>query len=116
MKKQPEKQIQAEVLLKADGEQPQKSRGVADAGSGTDPDAAQQALNDIVSKLREWGFEVTAASPTSISIAGPRELFEQVFQTKLSGPSSSLNVPEELQHAIEGIYVQMPPTYHSSFS
>src|SRR4051812_240487 len=98
MKQQLKKQVQAEVLLKAASEQPQKSKGVAETGSAGNPDASQQTLNDVVSKLREWGFEVTAASPSSISIAGPRELFEQVFQAKFSeqsAGSSALSVPEE---------------------
>lgn len=69
------------------------------------PEAAQS----VVGKLKDSGFDVIAQSANSISVAGPRALFEKVF--KMEPPRDELIVPKEIDDQVEGIYLQAPPKY-----
>jgi serine protease AprX len=81
-------------------------------------------------ELRNAGFEVLddSASPITISIAGSRKLFEEVFGatfvTKKASltkgvdveflvPTEMLKVPERLSYCIEGVAVVHPPELHT---
>jgi hypothetical protein len=114
MKGEPKARIEAEVILRPADERVSKSKQSPDAKSIRQFEASPQAVNGVSSKLCDLGFDVTATSPLTISIAGPRELFERVFQAKFtdqSDSSTSLSIPEEMRNYVDGIYIQTPPTY-----
>jgi hypothetical protein len=105
--------IEAEVILRPTGDRSSEPRQAPEAKSIHQFEASPEVVNDVSSRLRALGFEVTASSPLTISIAGPRKLFEKVFQAELVegfGPTS-LNVPREMDEHVEGVYVQTPPIY-----
>jgi hypothetical protein len=70
-------------------------------------------VEKIADKLRKLGFKVLALGSGSISISGPKVLFERFFKlaSEASPGSETLDVPDEMKDQVEGIYVQSPPTY-----
>jgi subtilisin family serine protease len=80
-------------------------------------------------ELRQRGFEVLEEGQVTISIAGPRQLFEEVFGARFSTQRTALMVdqevefmtsetllqaPDELANLIEGIAIARPPEYYES--
>ncbi|MBI4456854.1 MAG: hypothetical protein HY644_13285 [Acidobacteria bacterium] len=77
-------------------------------------EAAPHVVDEISAKLRAMGFVVTTVSPFTISISGPRVLFERVFRCKLTSggeTSAPLVLPEEIAEHVEQVYIQTPPIY-----
>jgi hypothetical protein len=104
MAKDPEPTLHAEVVLRGAVRQ-SFSLSAEDTipATSTDPGISLQ------DRLRQFGFQIVAASPTSISIAGRRELFSRIFG--LEDAEGSLPVPEEIVEQVEGIYLQPIPDY-----
>lgn len=80
-------------------------------------------------ELRKLGFEVLEEGPVTISIAGSRQQFEEVFSAKLSQRKAVvmegqekeflisdelLQAPGDLANLIEGIAIAQPPEYYQS--
>jgi hypothetical protein len=87
-----------------------------------------QVVRDTVRELRRLGFEVSGISPVTVSISGPRRLFEDVFGATLerrtaevrpgqeaaffsvaAEPERVLEPPEPLRPLIEGVALARPP-------
>jgi serine protease AprX len=92
-----------------------------------------EVTRDAVRELRRLGFTVNAISRVTVSINGPRRLFEEVFSTRLEpqateirpgqeasyfavaeAPEQPVQPPERLQALIEGIAVARPPRLYDS--
>lgn len=103
--------LEAEVVLQA--RRPVAAKASVRAKSVNQFEADPETVEKLISKLNELGFEVLAHSSTSISIAGKRAVFNRVF--KLTDGSDStpphLTVPRDLEDYVEGVYIQVPPTY-----
>ena len=113
MKRKVKDRVEAEVMLRpAD---PTADRGTPVRAETVHRFAAPAgAAASVAERLRDLGFEVTAQSPTSVSISGPKSLFEQVFKSGAAAGrqgGDALTVPEEISEHVEGVYVQAPPTY-----
>lgn len=87
-----------------------------------------------VRELRRLGFEVTSVSTATVSIAGPKELFQSTFKVRLKKETQEvapgvktdyysisrrpettvLEAPDELSETIEGVTLAIPPTYFQS--
>jgi hypothetical protein len=85
-------------------------------------------------ELRRLGFDVTDTSEATVSISGPKELFQSVFSVRLKKETSEvlpgkkadfyavsgepetalLEAPGELRDLIEGVALSMPPTFFES--
>jgi hypothetical protein len=91
----------------------------------SDPNDVRAAEHE----LRKLGFTIAVAGPISISISGPRRLFEEVFGVRLQrrrtkvlgnheveyfevaeGANRLLRPPENLRPLIEGVVLTRPPT------
>ena len=112
MKRATRDRIEAEVILRPanprqDFRQPTRTESVKQF------DPAERVVEKIADKLRKSGFEVVAQGSASISIAGPKALFERFFKldSEVGSESETLDVPDEMKDQVEGIYVQSPPTY-----
>ncbi|MGI9576621.1 MAG: S8 family serine peptidase, partial [Microthrixaceae bacterium] len=97
--------------------------------TSTSPDVA-----DTTRELRRLGFDVTDASEATVSIAGSKELFQNVFGVRLKKETSEvvsgkkvdffgvsgepdaalLQAPGELSDLIEGVALSMPPKFFES--
>lgn len=104
--------IEAEVLLR----QPKPVAGTktttrAQSAGQRAPDS--ETVEKVANRLRALGFEVLAQSPVSVSIAGTRALFTRVLKMSDAPDeiSHDLIVPGDLEDYVEGVYVQVPPTY-----
>jgi hypothetical protein len=92
-----------------------------------------EVTRDAVRELRRLGFTVNAVSQVTVSINGPRRLFEEVFGTRLEPqateirpgqeasyfavaetPEQAVQPPERLQPLIEGVAVARPPRLYDS--
>src|SRR5437773_8584371 len=106
------REIEAEVILRPASPK-QNIRQAIRAESVKQFDPPEGAVEEVVGKLRKLGFKVVAQGSGSISIAGPKELFERFFNLDSEGNTGSetLKVPDEMKDEVEGIYVQSPPTY-----
>lgn len=91
----------------------------------------ESVINNTCNELRRRGFRVLQVSPTTISIAGSRQLFQEVFGTELhkervttmedtevefyappGEPAEQLLQPsEDLSNLIEGVALAVPPVY-----
>ncbi|HEX5617507.1 MAG TPA: S8 family serine peptidase [Solirubrobacteraceae bacterium] len=90
-------------------------------------------VRDAVRELRRLGFTVSAVSQVTVSISGPRRLFEEVFSTRLEAqateirpgqeagyfavaetPEQAVQPPERLLPLIEGVAVARPPRLYES--
>lgn len=86
-------------------------------------------IADSRRELTNLGFTVTAESPTTISIVGPRTRFEEVFGTQLQRESAKVLgehesafftaardpvTPAVLSGLIEGVALSIPPEFHES--
>ncbi len=66
----------------------------------------------VASALRSIGFHVDSISPRGVGFAGPADLFEQVFASKLAstknGPEfvNAPSIPDYL--ATDGVHVYIP--------
>src|SRR5438034_6634436 len=98
--------IEAEVILRpADPAQSiQRAIRAESVRQFAPPEGAMERLTD---KLGKFGFEVVAQGLGSISIAGPKALFERFFRLDAKGSSENetLDVPDEIKDEVEGIYV-----------
>lgn len=113
MKSKAKDRIEAEVILRP-ANPTANIKGAVRAESVRQLEASPEAVQKVVDKLQALGFEVTAQSTTSVSIAGPSALFEKSFKAKLKGDAKQddmLSVPQEINNHVEGIYIQRPPTY-----
>jgi subtilase family serine protease len=91
-----------------------------------------QVIADATRELQKLGFEVSLTSPTTLSIRGPRKLYEDVFGVPLEKDTAKvihghdveqeyfktpdnqlLKPPENLAHLIEGVAIAHPPTYYA---
>jgi hypothetical protein len=113
MKKAFSDRIEAEVILRP-ANPGQNIRQAIRAESVKRFDPPEGTVERVAGKLRKLGFEIVAQGAGSISIAGPKVLFEGFFKLDSeAGPGSeTLDVPDEMKDQVEGIYVQSPPTYY----
>lgn len=114
MKNDTKNQIEAEVILRAAPSSATKSKQSHQVESIEPSEALLEEAGDVSEKLLSMGFEVLAASPLTISISGPKDMFERIFQVDIAehDEANSLNVPQDIDHDVEGIYIQVPPTYY----
>lgn len=113
MKSKAKARIEAEVILRPDNPTADSKKAVR-AESVRQLEASPETVQKVIDKLQTLGFEVTAQSTTSVSIAGPSALFEKVLKANLQGDvnqDDTLSVPQEINTHVEGIYIQRPPTY-----
>lgn len=112
MKKKSSHRIEAEVIVRP-SDRSQNIRQPIRAASVEQFDPPKGAVETVAHKLRKLGFEVMAEGSGSISIAGPKALFERFFKldSGASPGNAALEVPDEMKDQVEGIYVQSPPTY-----
>ena len=70
-------------------------------------------MKKVANELGNLGFEVVAQGSRSISIAGPRALFETHFKLgeQTDPENETLKIPDEIREEVEGIYLQTPATY-----
>jgi hypothetical protein len=101
--------ISAEVVLRpaSDAVSPAQQIVTADRVPQLEPPPG--ALHRVVDRLRALGFEIVSKSPLTVSIAGPKHLFEEVFQAPPD--LEPLSVPEELAADIKGVFVQQSPIH-----
>lgn len=107
-------------------------------GPGTDPAAKRDDIHrsepegDTIAllrdRLKDLGFRIIATGKTGISISGPREVFEEVFRTRLEKRTREvsrigkkrleveyfeavepMNIPEELSGLVEAVALSEPP-------
>jgi len=99
----------------------------------------KKIVNKAVSKLKQAGFEVHFVAKTSISISGPKSLYEEYFGKKIkkvskkvrgsqeqetsvdfyevdseTSPSFMATTSSPLSDVIEGIAIATPPIYYGS--
>lgn len=99
----------AEVVLRPAGPESSPARQNATADRIHQLEPPPGALHRVVGRLRALGFEIVSESPLTVSIAGPKQLFEDVFRA--SPDLESLHIPEELAADIQGVFVQEPPIH-----
>jgi hypothetical protein len=115
MKKKSSDVVEAEVMLRPADPTADSTQAV-NAASVHRFEAKPETVEKVVKRLRDLGFKVTAQSTTSISIAGPSALFEQVFKAKTGDDAAdaeddAVSVPAEIKNHVSGVYIQRPPTY-----
>ena len=81
---------------------------------------SQETINEAVEIFRELGFTVSPSNVT-ITIVGTKNLFEEVFNTKLQikttdkgisiKPPRDLIIPNSLRHIVEKVIFIPPPEY-----
>ena len=106
--------VEAEVILRPATESRYKKRSTSKVKASRQSEVLPETVDFVSRKVRALGFDVLAASPLTISIAGPKELFKHVFHTDFVGEyasSASLEIPDDLKEYVEGIYIQVPPIY-----
>jgi len=104
--------IEAEVILRPSD--PSKNLGQPIRAETVEQLAAPKgAMKRISDKLRKFGFAVVAEGSASISIAGPKALFEKFFKLDSDADlkTQTLDVPDDLKDEVEGIYIQDRPIY-----
>jgi hypothetical protein len=69
----------------------------------------QSTLEQARKHLLELGFEITLAAPTHITIKGPKELFEKVFQVRLTRKFASYFEPSRKQDKKQAYYESEAP-------
>jgi len=114
MKRASKNMVEAEVILRPASEHTASKGSVSKAKTIRQSEASAETVDYVSSKLRALGFDVLTATPLTISIAGSKELFKQVFHAAFVGEdesSASLKTPDDLEEHVEGIYIQVPPTY-----
>jgi subtilase family serine protease len=86
------------------------------------------AIDQTCDRLKNFGFRIVVSSKTSVSIAGPKQLFEKVFQTKLEKRTKAVvksgtkrldvvyfeavqpwKIPVELSELVEAVAFAEPP-------
>ena len=112
MKRKPGDRIEAEVVLRRSDESKSIKQPIR-ADSVTHFVPAKERVERIMTTLRKLGFEVVAEGVSSISIAGPKILFDRFFKSTASAnfENESLDIPDSMKDEVEGIYIQDPPTY-----
>jgi subtilisin family serine protease len=81
--------------------------------------SAESVIAAATMELRNAGFDVIeeGASPITITIAGSRKRFEDVFgatfEANSLSPTEALKVPDSLSSFIEGVAVAHPPELHA---
>jgi hypothetical protein len=106
--------VEAEVILRPATEHKSSRGSESKAKTVRQSEALPETVDYVSSKLRALGFDVLATTPLTISIAGSKELFKRVFHAAFVGEdesSASLKTPDDLEIHVEGIYIQVPPTY-----
>jgi hypothetical protein len=103
----PSEQIPAEVVLRPGDNESAPSPSFATAENIHQFAPKPGALERTVSSLRDLGFRIVTTGPMTISIEGPRPLFDKIFHG--SSHNQALRVPDELADQVKGIYVQPPP-------
>jgi hypothetical protein len=114
--------ISAEVVLKAkSGKRLDRAGGIT-SRTVADYAASPETIARAKEILGRHGFSVDAIGPT-LTISGPKELFEQVFQTQIrttTDPHTQaktvashepVTIPEMLKGVIENIIFPEPPEF-----
>jgi hypothetical protein len=107
MKGKAKDRLEAEVLLRP-------AAGAQDEEWARAAGASSEVIEKVTRKLKDLGFEVTAEGAISISVSGPKELFERLGKGEQGSVAEGLTVPEDLSEHVEGIYIQSRPTYHDT--
>ncbi|MCP4632829.1 MAG: hypothetical protein GY855_07865 [candidate division Zixibacteria bacterium] len=86
------------------------------------------AIDQTCDRLKNFGFRIIISGKTSVSIAGPKQLFEKIFQTKLVKRTKEIvrsgkkkidvvyfeavepwKIPDELSELVEAVALAEPP-------
>jgi subtilase family serine protease len=113
--------VSAEVILRSkSGHSLVSEDAIVTSANVEDFYPSQETINDAASKLKSLGFDVSS-SAHSISIVGKPELFEKVFNTKLTttktNGSTIINfdkeprIPSSLENTVERVVFSPPVTY-----
>jgi hypothetical protein len=81
-----------------------------------------ETTNEAKQGLSQLGFQVTPSDIT-MTVVGPKSLFEKVFDTQLQvnnttkevsiiSPNKDLPIPDSLQRSVEKVVFIPPPEYH----
>jgi hypothetical protein len=71
------------------------------------------ALREAATRLRERGFDIVQEGPTTLTIAGDKELFERTFATAPGAErAASPEIPQDLSDLVAGIAFPRPPELH----
>lgn len=121
--------VYAEVILRSrdgssvlDADEPIRSENVASHAVET------EVIEEASDALRELGFEITQTSEVGLTISGPKERFEEVFETTLEERSATaathpgqqpsyeatdpIQIPDELSPYVADIAFPTPPEFH----
>ena len=101
--------VVAEVILrKADGSSVMDAREAITAGNIAKYRVSEETAEEASQKLRDRGFEVLQVGPTSLTISGDQELFEDRFGTALEATSTNV-MPSDIEGAETAYYEAKEP-------
>lgn len=114
--------ISAEVILKSISGRSLTENTSITSNNIKDFRPSQETINEVVKIISELGFKVIPSSIT-ITIIGPKSLFEKVFNTRLEintttkkisiiKPNKDLTIPESLRPNVERVLFIPPPEYY----
>jgi len=100
----------AEVILrKADGSSVLDAQEPITARNIAQYRVSEEVAEKASRKLQDGGFEVLQVGPTSLTISGDKELFEDRFQTDLEARSTHNIMAPEIEGAETTYYVAKKP-------
>lgn len=124
--------VQAQVILQSrDGTSILDAEGPITSENVEDYQVEQEVVSEAQSALQSLGFSVVDASETTLTIEGPKPLFERVFRTTLERKSTSAmrqpdregdlvyyeaasppELPDVLSSLVADITFPQPPQFH----
>jgi hypothetical protein len=101
--------VVAEVILrKADGTSVMDAQEAITARNIAEYRVSEEVAKEVSQKLRDNGFEVLQVGPTSVTISGNQELFEDTFGTALETTTTNV-MPSDIEGAETAYYEAKEP-------
>ena len=107
--------ISAEVVLKS-----KSGKSIFESGVVVTSENISEFMPDktwiskAITTFQKMGFK-TYQGDYSISIIGPKNLFEEIFKTKISSAQDHkehiLDVPPNIKHLVERVFIPEKPEY-----